>query len=756
MLWFVAGVGQAATPVVRIEANVACNLRCVEGTLELEGDHEVQFVDPLSRLPDPPNDLHALRTFPGRPSRGDVTFVRTGPGRARFRTRLPRRFGALGATHHGLFANGGWYPQPLVDGDVPIARFEVTVRLPPGAFGVLGGVVGEDLLFASITAERVPLAVLPEGRVTALDEELLLVTRRRPRRGMLKRLRSMLPHVPGALSGVVVEAPLRRRLVRPGPGTLFLSDRAFRLTAGLGFVHQPAVARGLMAALSGGADPFVREVVAAGKVGAYEQADPTVDPERLLGTFRWVPQVNALLSTQNTAFFSDILDRPHSGDPLRDDLLEMWSPTWPGPAVVAQLDARFGPGAGACVAAGWDDVACGLPAGTTDGYRVPYPDQDYLVEVDADGVSVTRQVDADAPSETVTVRIDGEDVVRAYPPGTTRILWPEPSSVILDPGRETAQRSRVRDRWPARYDVTAQAWIDSINLSQGQVFGWASSSIRRRYDTHNLLSGVLSNSRTDLVSLDLAYLRKEGPLLDGFRRPHRFQVRVGAGWLNPNFAETDGVQVAVDTTLTWAHDTRVSSDFPLRGHRFSVWTSAGRVLGRSDSWWSVSALAMAVASLHPRQALAAELIAGTARSNVPQRLLQLGGPRLMQSIPTLPACVPGRPIDEPCTVLATERAVAHLEHRVALLRNASLPLWLAWGSELQITTGLEGLLARVDGQGVWATGVTAGVFGLADILGAEPLGAGVTLAWPLAWDARLVEIERSAVPQVIVRFTQAF
>jgi len=760
MLCLVAGLAWAQSPVVRIDARVAPDLRSVEGTMVVEGvdPASLRLVDPLSRLPDPPNDLHALRTFPGTPSRGAVTFEAQAAV-VRFHTAMPRRFGALGATHHGLFGNGGWYPQPLVDGEMPIATFEVTVQLPPGAFGVLGSATGTERLSITLTAERVPLAVLPRAVVTPIGDDVVLVTRREPRPGLRRRLTAMLPHVPGPLAGGVVEGPLRRRLARPGPGVLFLSDRAFRVSLGLGAIHQPAVARGLMAALSGGADPFRREVIAAGRVEAYRAADPSLDPERLLGTFRWVPQVNALLSTRNTAFFSDILDRPHPGDPLRDDLVEMWSPTWPGPAVVAQLDDRFGPGAGACAAALGDEVRCGLPAGILETFRRPYPDQDYTIDVDPSGVTVDREVAGDPPPETVTVRIDGEDVTRALPPGRTRIPWAAPSSVVLDPRRHTDQRSRRADRWPARYDVTAQAWIDSINLSQGQVFAWAASTIRRRYDTHNLVSGIVSNSRADRLSLDLSYLRSEGRLLDGFRRPHRLQLRVGASWLNPDFAATDGLQVALDTTLTWAHDTRVSSDFPLRGHRVSVWTSAGRVLGGGDqTWWSASALGMAVGSLHPRQALAGELIAGVARSSVPQRLLQLGGPRLMQSIPTLPACT-GDSTGEPCTVLATERAVAHLEHRVAVLRNVSLPLWLAWGSELQLTTGLEGLVARIDredGEVVWATGVTAGVFGLADVLGAEPLGAGVTLAWPLVWDPDLVEIQRSAVPQVIVRFTQAF
>lgn len=755
MLW--VGLAGATVPVVRIEAHVTPDLRAVEGTLVVEGASGVSFVDPLRRLPDPPNDLHALRTFPGQPSRGEVTWTEH-DDHVVFRAELPRRFGALGATHHGLFANGGWHPLPMVDETLLTGVYEVRVALPEGAVGVLADTWGTGTLAATRTAERVALAVLPRGRATPLSDDVMLITAGKPRRGMLRRLVRMLPHVPGELHGVVVEAPLRRRLVRPGPGTLFLSDRAFRLTAGLGFAHQPAVARGLLAALTDEPDAFVREVTAAGLAEVYRNADPTVDPENLLGTFRWVPQVNALLSTQNTAFFSDILDRPHPGDPLRDDLVEMWAPTWPGPAVVAQLDDRFGAGAGRCVAQIWPDEAmCGVPTGTVEQFRAPYPDQDYRLEVAKDGVTVVRDVAEPVETEVMGVRIDGQRVLRGYAPGSTRIPWTDPDQVSLDPDRHTAQRSRRADRWPRSYDVTAQAWIDSINLSQGQVFAWAQTTFRRRDDTRNLVSAFLSNSRTDRVSLDLTYFRKTGPLLDGFRRPHRFGFRVGAGWLNPNFAETDGVQVALDTTVSWTHDTRVSSDFPLRGHRVFLAVGGGRVAGSPEAWVSSAAGAMGVTSLHPRQAFAGELKVGIARANVAQRLLRLGGPGFMQSIATLPACdLDPAKRDEPCTVLATERSVLRLEHRVAVLRNVSLPLGLGWGSELQLTTGLEGLVARVDGTPVWATGVTAGIFGLADILGAEPLGAGVTLAWPLVWDPTLVEIERRATPQVIVRFTQAF
>ncbi len=96
-----------------------------------------------------------------------------------------------------------------------------------------------------------------------------------------------------------------------------------------------------------------------------------------------------------------------------------------------------------------------------------------------------------------------------------------------------------------------------------------------------------------------------------------------------------------------------------------------------------------------------------------------------------------------------------MEYRVAPLRNASVPLPLAWGTEFQLAAGLEGVVARVDERLVWATGSTVGVSGVGNVFGAQPMMIGATAGWPLLWNG-LDEIERTAVPEIFIRWSQRF
>ncbi|MFT5458225.1 MAG: hypothetical protein ACI9K2_004730, partial [Myxococcota bacterium] len=113
-----------------VEASVDADLRTVRGTVHTEGLDDATWLDALSRLPGAPNDLQLFRTFPGRPSTGEVHWTVTDDGLV-FETRLPRRYGAIGATSHGLMANGGWYPQPVTESSaLPLVEWEVTVHLP--------------------------------------------------------------------------------------------------------------------------------------------------------------------------------------------------------------------------------------------------------------------------------------------------------------------------------------------------------------------------------------------------------------------------------------------------------------------------------------------------------------------------------------------------------------------------------------------------------------------------------------------------
>lgn len=749
---------------VTIRATVADDLRSVRGTITWVTPPDT-VVDPLAAVPDPVDDLFSLRTFPGAASRGRVEWTPDGT----FLATLPRRFGDLGTTAHGLFANGGWYPQARTERGLETQNWQVTLTLPPGITGAVGDTVGSGTLHWEGAGERASIAAVRRGRVTALSAEthhISLLTQGAPRRWLVRELQDQLALLPDPLSGVAVQAPLRRRLTRHGPGLAYVSDRAFRLTAGTRFAHRKAVTRGVVTAWVAPADHLHRELAAAALGALHAERAAGLDTDRLLGAFRWVPQVNALLSSQRTPFFAEILGRVHPGDPVADDLTEVHAPHTPGAAVYAQLDDRYGDGTGRCVGGGLlaaDPVtvvlaACGLAPDALDGWRARPTTQDYALTVHRDRVTVDRQVAATAAAEAVVVRIDGEDHTVLAPPGRTDIPASDPRTVVIDPARHTAQTSRRGDAWPPRYDVTLSGWISAINIRRLQIFGSGTATLRRLGDTKNVGIGTIAHSRADLVSVHAGYVRSAGQLLDGWRRPHRLRVGVGTGILDPAFAATDGLALALDGSAGWAHDTRISGDFPLRGHRVSVSAGGGGIPASGATWSAVSADAIGVVSPHPRVALALRAAAAAARSAVPHRLLTLGGPRAMRSIPSLPACPAiaddGTPI--PCTELATERTVGMVEIRTAPVRGWSIPLLLAWGTELQLTGGFEATAARVGGDPVWATGVTAGLLGLGDLLGAEASAVGVTAAWPVAWHPRLVELRRTAVPEIYLRFEQAF
>src|SRR5690606_9753848 len=136
--------------------------------------------------------------------------------------------------------------------------------------------------------------------------------------------------------GVIVEAPLRRRLTYAGPGLAYVSDRAFRLTPGFQRYHRVPVLRGVVAALLAEPDPFERELAAAALTRHRADALGAGSARGLLGAFAWIPQIDALLSSRRMAFYGEILGTTHPTDPVRDDLVEVLDPHTPGAVVVAQ------------------------------------------------------------------------------------------------------------------------------------------------------------------------------------------------------------------------------------------------------------------------------------------------------------------------------------------------------------------------------------------------------------------------------------
>lgn len=764
---------QAGT--ARIDATVADDLRSVSGTLTLPAELGASLVDPLADLPEPPDDLWLLRTYPGRPDAGAVTWTEQGPGVYAFTATLPRRYGDLGWTREGLFANGGWYPQPvLADQPLPTLDWEVRLTLPEGRLGALGDDVGAGTLSWTGTADRTSLAVLRRARITHLAGDhwsVDLLTPGRARPVLVRELVRTLDATASdqmPLRGAVIEGPLRRRLVRPGVDQVALSDRAFRLTPPLQRFHRVAVSRGLASGLVDQPDPYLRSVAGAAVGAERAEALKGVDAGRLLHTFRWIPQIHWLLANGRMPFYSEVLERTHPSDPMADDLAERQTPYTTGTVVLAQADDTFGEGTGVALGLALAEGAsqaeaearAGVPVGWLDTWRVAYPEQDWVLDVDKEGrtVTVTREAPPDAPPETVTVRVDDSLLRQTVASGSaTWSLDEPPRKVVLDPGGHLKQ-DRLGDAWPERYFVTLSAGISSINVTRFQVFGAGSMTLRRAYDTHNLWRGVLYNSFSDVVGARVSWLHQEGPQRNGWSRPHQLTLWTNASILNPRFAATDGLQTAWGAGAVYAWDTRVFGDFPLRGKRLAIGLNGGVVPGAGESWVHVGPSALGVVALHPRHTLAGFAEATVAQANVAHRKLALGGHSVMRSLPSLPACPA---VDEngeprPCQVLADRRAMAAVEYRVAPLRNVSVPMILAWGSELQLTGGLEAVVATVDDAPAHAVGMTAGITGVADLLGAEPYLAGLTIGWPLLWSDNLQGVDQQGWPEIYLRWSQEF
>lgn len=743
---------------ITIEATVDEALRTVSGRMSRSGGGAL--TDPLAALPLPQTDLVHARTFPGRTSRGEVTFSENADGTITFTADLPRRFGAIGATRHGLFANGGWYPQ--LEG-LPITQWDVQVTLPPNTGGALGDQLGTEVLRWSGLGDRVPLAVVRRPVFTALDDDpsdVTLLTRGRARATLVKELGAGLARVPEALTGAVVEAPLRRRLTYAGPGLAYVSDRAFRLSIGLPFAHRRSVIRGVATALAPLPDPFDRAIAGAALGRVADRRLTGEGANKLLGTFAWIPTVNVVLASEQIPFYSEVLDLKWPGDPVHDDLAEVYAPSAPGEAVLAQVDnffggqgTRFGLAVAAGVPAPDALEQLGIPRNFLDPWRVAFPPQDYRLDVVDGQVWVERNAPPEAPAEVIDLVVDGQNIPLTLAPGEKRrVITSPPHSVALDPGQHTYQTSRHRDTWPARYDPTVSFFVDTLNVSEGLVFASGTVTLRRQYDTRNLWVGSIWNSAADLFSARFGWLRKEGRLLNGWTRAHRIRADVGFSVFNPKFADTAGNPVAVDAVLSWTHDTRVSSNFPLRGHKLTLATGAGGIPGTPLTWTNAAAQAIFITSPHPRWAIASRTTVGAAASPLDHRLLLLGGTGAMRAIPALPACQGDN--TEGCFPVASSRFVTALETRWAPLRDLDVPLLFGWLSEIQLDAGAEGLFAFVNAGPSAAVSATVGATTIVDIVGAKPAEAGVTLGWPVWWYQ--LPLERSAAPTLYLRFTQSF
>lgn len=753
-----------------LRATVGPDLQTITGRLILS-DPGLVLSDPLARLPAPQDDLTTFRTFPGAVDPGALRWQADGEGAWTFVGRLPQRYGALGALpRRGLWANGGWYPQPVTaDGGLPMAHWDVQVALPEGVVGALNDAAGEGVLTWQGEGDRVALAALADGRLTALgppEARVLLLQDGRARALRDQELAQVFARAwPGERPGrvVVVEAPMFRRLVRTAPGLCFLSDRAFRLSRPLQRYHRVPVARGLLSAALPETDPWLRGIAAEPLVRAYGARDGAGSPTAWLRFGRFIPWVDLVLSDGRTAFVGELFDEVHPSDPLADDLAELYgAPTAPR-VVAAWLDDLGGPGTSAAVGTlvrlgeslGTALAAQGLDPALAQAWARPAPDQDWVLQVARIGaewqVQVTRDAPPDAAPQPALVVIDGEQRLWLAGPGPGRTVWttPErPRRVTLDPARHLAQRETAFDSWPARWTATTAAAVYNLNLTQQSFTGLAWVSLRRQYDTRNLFQGIAYTDERNRLGARVTYRRAHGPLKDRRFRTQGAWLTAGAALLSEDFRPTSVGRIAVGGAVGYTWDTRVDWYFPTSGHQLWGTVDGGLVPG-SDEWWgALRGGGTWLWSPHPRHALAMRARGGVASGAVEHRLFSLGGDTTLRGIP------PGQ-------VVGSNQAVGMVEWRWAPIRNASIWLPGLWATELQLSGGVEGGWVGglvQDGQvaaagvGAMAAGWTLGVGVAGDWFGARPGLLTLSLARPV-WTLGIAE---TPSVQVYLRGTQAF
>lgn len=747
------------SPAIRIEATVDPGLRHVRGHMVLSDLADATLLDPLVDLEVPPHELTSLRTYPGVPNQGKVWFWRV-DDQVRFVAHLPHRYGDLGSTVRGLFANGAWYPQPFVDGQVPTVAWDVRLSLPEGTVGAVGDTAGAGELHWRGEAERVAIGVLPRGTVTRIEGETFTADvvhrRKRPRRPLRRHLAGQLPlvAVEGARwSGALIEVPGRRRLVRPGPGLAFVSDRAWRVFPWFQRIHHEAALRGITEAWMPSSDPWTRAIAAASLSTVHAGRLKRDQAISLVGLTKWVTVVDRALFDQEMAFRQELFKRAHPSDRLRDDLMERLSPRAAGTVVAAQLGDRHGADAlvavGRDVAMGWplDDALAraGIPVAELDPYRQPYPSQDYRIHLAEHGIVIDRDAPERALPEPVVVSVDGERHLLEAPAGPGRLELPldtAPQRVVLDPDGHLGQTSRVGEVRPPPLRWTLSGQISGINVSQGIVSAFGTLAIRRADDTKNLFIGSVSTGQRNRLQTRLTYYRFFGAVRRGTVRRNALSFSVENTWLNPNFAELIGPPYAVGGSLGYSWDNRVYSIFPTRGGRVSGSVGAGYSPATAQPWFRASLGGTVLGKLHPRVVWGQHAWTGLALTNLPHRLWDLGGFGAVGGLPS-GQIVQNRVI-----------AVAKGELRWVPFRNVDVPLGVMHAADLQLTVGADaGLGVSAEGDQVSAVGLSASAGVTVEYLGISPATAFVLFGYP-AW-TQGIDLPRRRV-QVSIGWSQSF
>ena len=717
----------------RIRASVSDDLRVIQGTFEADAHENLEWVNLLSQLPMPATDRARHRTFPGASEAGVLYLEGSGPvSRPRsFHVILPRRFGASGMVPgRGLFSNGLWHPHPVLNGRIATVQWDVELTLPPGATGVLNGVVSTGTIRWKGHGDRLSLAVLTDARIQEIaispETTMTLVDtgpqrKLRDKRTIAIATRGLQHNV--ASSFVVVETPMRRRLVRNGPNTLFMSDRALRLSGRNWATHGASIRNGLQSASLTVVDPWLRDLAGSLLHSTVFQTRSTRERVRWR---TWMPGVDSFLYDGRVPFVGETLDEGWPTDPLRDDPLELVDNPTPAHTAGVKLSGRYG-GAplhtwATALAAGatFEEAAtvAHVPAEGFDEWRTHPTISDVGVQVQQSPngwkISLTRDAETSMPAEPVAFAIDGDTKTWATNEGPDSLEITRerrPKRVRIDPHSQVLQENRANDTWPRPWTITFSGYLAEINLNRRRATATGYATIRRPHTnrwTHRLITYTNPIEIAGLYySLGYGFGRK----IDRRNRIWRAWGGPSVAWMDPALPDVHMGKQAIDLRAGIRVDTRDNWPYCETGFRVETTGSQGWVPRVDERSNTVGAKGILLQPLPGPLVLATEIKVGGTTSGIPNRQYSLGGGGGVQ----------GLSFDRH---LGQRSMFGSTELRLRPVQHASVPVAFGWLSTIQVSGALEA--GWVDDQK--ATGWTAGVGGVVDLWGHSPRFAGLWIA----------------------------
>jgi hypothetical protein len=648
-----------------------------------------------------------------------------------FVTEVPRRYGTFGRYRWMVALNGGWTPQVAAraaDGGwdlhaaPPSAAWSVDLTYDAGWGAVINGTVqgaseetagapGRGMAvfadgharyegrgrFVTVVLHRDPqvtVADSPQGPLTyvgAAPTEL----QRQDLSTVAERALGLLraAGVPGAHEGtVVVEAPLRWRLVEQGEGCVLVSDRFLEADPNMRRTHQTQLARAVLTdrlleqveRVEGAHEaPAIAEAVSWALVPRYLASRYRFNPtaQEVLRPLDFIPTIEQYLYAPMYPFADEVLNNPYQYDPLRADMRRFhrrgFSPRVSqlkikevvGPLAMDGAAVDYVTGLAEPTARRWFDVVearTGIEVRSIwDAWERALPFVDYHLEVSRERgeegwtttIDVTRVAGAETPlPETVEVRAtvpaDGDEPRTRY-----ELRWDGTGDsgswqiqtdrrvrrVEIDPARKLLELDpqgfilRQDNQQPRRVKFNPWGYVYSLNVTEGTFEGVLGISGRTAFDNRNLISASGYHTEETTLGLGAGYYRYFGRSRDALYLRNRVGVSVGLDVLNQRFATVEGkLPVGAVATVGYRYDDRFGSTFPTRGGRVGVSVQTG------NTWFAeldegqfigTGVSGSILFPIHPRLVLGWRGKAGATTADLPQMQMVLGGNSDLRGLP---------------------------------------------------------------------------------------------------------------------------